>query len=252
MRKVQEMRKQAQKNNSPLLSNYPSDFWAEYRNNYARYDDLFNRMYRGFAYFMQEPAEPIADITENFTNDVYNHLLVNDKKYSELFRINSIDDDDYSLLNNYDVTETMQKSTSENGSVDVGARSDSQSYTKGAQTDSASMSYGQKTTTSTDKVAPYDSDVFNNNSENSVIEGARSDTSNTIEGSRSDSTSTSLGAQHNTHADAGTENYTLTRVGNIGVMTATDLLDKHDKFWKAYNFYAMIFNDICRELLLLV
>ena len=212
-----------------LLSNYGADFWEEYRNNAARYDKIFRRTFLSFKYFLQESGEDISEITQNFTEDVYNHLMMNDKKYSELYRIHVVDDEDYSLLNNYNVTEKMDKDTSSNDTNTYGSRSDSGSDTRGAQSNSR-----------TNTVAPYNTNSFQNDN--------KSDESI---GQRMDSNSYTKGQQQDTLSNTGTEDYTLTRVGNIGIMTGTDMLQKHNNYWKVYEFYQMIFRDISRELLIL-
>lgn len=211
-----------------LLSNYGADFWAEYRNNAARYDKIFRRTFLSYKYFLQEAGEDIAEITQNFTEDVYNHLMMNDKKYSELFRIYSVDDDKYSLLDNYDMVEKMDRDTSSSDTNTYGSRTDSTSNTLGSQSNDL-----------TNKKAPYDSSTFNNEVE--TLENI---------GQRMDSGSMTKGQQQDSLSNTGTEDYTLTRKGNIGVMTGTDMLTKHDNYWRSYEFYMIIFNDICRELLL--
>lgn len=189
-----------------LLSDYSADFWNEYKNNSARYDKLFVRLYRSFKYFLQDDDETINEVVTDFVADVYNHLMINDKKYSELYRVYVVSDDDYSLLNNYNVTEIMDKDTSDTGDITTGAQNN----------------------TSTDKIAPYDSSSFNNLAESINNFGSRIDNRNL----------------------ASTEDYTLTRVGNIGVQTGADMLSKHSDYWKTYKFYEMIFKDIATELLI--
>lgn len=229
LKTVNDMWKYNKEQTSPkLLSDYGADFWKEYRDNAARYDAIFRRCFLSFKYFLQEPGETIAEITENFTTDVYNHLLMNDKKYSELYRIYVVDDEKYSLLDNYDMEEKLEKDTTENRTNQYGQRSDSTSNTVGAQSNST-----------TNTVAPYNSNTFQNDSSSSQSLG-----------SRSDSGSLTKGAQTDQLAMIGSEDYTLTRKGNIGVMTGTDMLVKHDKYWQTYEFYMYIFKDICRELLL--
>lgn len=211
-----------------MLSNYPADFWSDYIANHSRYDSIFRRMYKSYVYFMQEKDDEIADISADFKEDVYNHLLINHKKYSELYRINQISDDEYSLLNNYNITEKMDRDTTKDNDNSYGARSDT-----------TSNNIGQQTSNSTDKVSPYDTETLYNDSSNSTIMGARFDDGTYNKGSQDDEL-----------RETATEDYTLTRVGNIGVMTATDMLDKHYRYWNMYEFYTMIFRDICKELLL--
>lgn len=222
---VKDMYKYTSDNTLKLLSDFNADFWADYKTNYARYDKLFCRLYRSWFYFLQEHDETIAQITTNFTADVYAHLLLNEKKYSELYRINVIDDTKYSLLDNYDMTESMDRDTTSNNTNTYGSRTDGDTI-------------GAQTNTQTRKVAPFDSATFNNESEITEGMGARTD-------------SHTKGQQADTLNNTGTEDYTLHRYGNIGVATATDMMAKAKNFWTVWEFYEMIFRDIARELLMI-
>lgn len=214
MRKtVNDMFKYSKANNIKLLSTYGADFWQPYITNYDKYDALFRRMFVSFKYFLQEDEADIEDVVTDFVNDVYNHLLANDKKYSELYRVLVLPDNKYSITDNYDVTETMDRDTTSNNVNDYGQRSDSNGNT------------------STGSVSPYDNNTFNNSTQ------------------VSDTGSFTKGSEHDTLDNTGTEDYTLHRVGNIGVMTITDMLKKHTDYWSDYEFYTYIFKDIARELL---
>jgi len=92
--KVNDMYEYAKSVNIPLLSDFGEDdenitFWSDYVANYEKYDKLFRRMYMSFRYFLQEPVSrfdeliesEIGDITLDFIDEVYNHLMVNAKKY---------------------------------------------------------------------------------------------------------------------------------------------------------------------------
>ena len=127
---VNDMYKESSSKDAMLLSSYTSDFWSDYRTNYKHYDKLFRRMFKSFKYFLQEDDETISDITTNFTDDVYNHLLINNKRYSELFRIHVIDDNNYSLTDNYNITETMNKDSSNNSTNTYGERTDTTNETE--------------------------------------------------------------------------------------------------------------------------
>lgn len=269
---VNDMYKEASSKNVMLLSNYPATFWAEYIANYNRYDKLFRRMFKSFIYFMQEEDETITEITNNFTEDVYNHLLVNSKKYEELYRIHVIDDNNYSLTENYDISETMSKTgssstdnvygaRSDSGSAVEGARNDSTTNDKGAREDTTNTVIGSQTNDTVEKVAPYDSSTFANNTEKVDNNGSRTDSVKFNEGTQSDSSSYNKGEQNNTSTfnkgeqnDTSTnrsnESYESRRHGNIGVQTVTDMLNKHKQFWTSWDFYRYIFNEISKELLL--
>lgn len=159
---------------------------------------------------MQDGTESLAELTNDFTEAVYEHLMINRKKYEELYRIYILADDDYSLTDNYDITETMDRDTSINGSSTTGARTDSDS--------------------STSKVVPYDTNV---EYEDKAL-----------------SSSYNKGAETDSVSNSGTEDYTLHRKGNIGVQTVTDMISKHDTYWSKYRFYTTIFENISRELLI--
>lgn len=256
MYKTGDIYKYYRSQNTKMLSNFqPSevndDFWADYRTNYARYDAVFNRMFNSFWYFLQDRQGTIAEVAADFTQAVYDHLMINEKKYSELYRIEVIPDEDYSLTNNYNITEVMDKDITDNNDNTYGQRIDSGSFTEGSRSDSASNTLGSQTTTVTDGIAPYDSDVFSNNKESETVAGSRQDSSSFTKGSQSDSSSNTKGQQIDDLNRTYTEDYTLTREGNIGVQTATDMIDKHKKFWSLWAFYEYIFKEISKDLLLI-
>lgn len=220
-----------------LLSDYTHtgdlDFWAEYRTNHARYDKVFNRMFNSFYYFMQEDGQTVSEVLDAFREDVYNHLLMNDKKYDELFRVQVIPDDDYSLVNNYDMYEYMDKDGTDNQDNTYGQRQDSGSFTKGSREDSS---------TNTGKVAPYDSSTFAENTQEVI---------SSTEGQQLDSSTNTKGSQIDDLNRTFTEDYELHRVGNIGVQTVSDMLQKHIKLWSVWEFYEYIFKEISKDLLML-
>lgn len=240
---VKQMYNKCKADNTALLSTFNANFWAPYIANYSHYDSLFRRLYDSFAYFLQEWGDSVEEVTNDFTADVYNHLLVNEKKYAELFRINVLADENYSLTNNYDMTEVMSRQTGET----IGSRTDNEQTTLGSRTDTTSATQGQQDSSTENQVTPYDAEEYYDNGRNISRSGERTDTSSSIIGGQTNNTQNIQGSQSN----SGSENYTLTRKGNIGVMTATDMLEKHKGFWTLWDFYGMIFGDICRELLVI-
>lgn len=216
---INGMYRYAKENNEKLLGSYAGTWWADYLSNSEQYDAVFNRLYYSFYYFMQSSVETVDDVLAHWQEDVENLLLLHDKEFSELWRVKVLAADAYNLVNNYDMTETLQKTTGES----LGSRSDSYTNTVGAQNNST-----------TNKVAPFDTEQFKN-------EGQME----TSLGNRSDSGSATTGAQQN----SGSENYTLKRSGNIGTMTSTDVMQKHVNFWTAFDFYHYVFGVIARELI---
>ena len=269
---VNDMYKESSSKDTMLLSSYTSEFWSDYRTNYKHYDKLFRRMFKSFKYFLQEDDETISDITTNFTDDVYNHLLINNKRYSELYRIHVIDDNNYSLTDNYNITETMNKDSSNNSTNTYGARTDTTDETEGertdtnnvvlgSRTDNTNTQYGEQNNSTTSKVAPYDSETFANNNKTDELVGSKTDVVNFSKGEETDNNTTTKGVQINNASfikgsqvdsinSSSNEGYKLTRKGNIGIQTVTDILDKHKRFWTKWDFYNFVFMEISKELLI--
>lgn len=225
---VNEMFDYARNNNLKLLSDFEANFWQEYLTNHSQYDALFRRMFFSFKYYLQYGDESVETVTNDFINEVKHHLMLNKKKYEELYRVYTLADENYSLTENYDVTETMKKETGSTDNNTYGSRQDTLNYNKGAQSNDT-----------TEQVTTFDSDSFNDDRKYINSDGARVDNSTNTKGEQKD-----------TLINSGTENYTYTKKGNIGVQTVTDMISKHEKFWSGYMFYEKIFEDICAELLI--
>ena len=215
MKTINDLYKFANENDLKLLSEFNADWWAEYVAHSGDYDLVFRRLYYSFMYFMQSRDETIAEVTENFISDVENILRVHSKEFEQLYRVHTLNKEAYGLTDHYDMREVMAKTTGDT----IGSRSDSQTI-------------GAQTSGTTTKVAPYDSETFYNNNDAQISSGARSD-------------SQTYGSQVN----SGSENYTLTRKGNIGVMTSSDVIQKHIGLWESFNFYHYVFGVIAKELL---
>ena len=250
LKTVKEMYESAVLKDTALLSTYSGDFWKDYVANHKEYDRLFMRMFKSFKYFLQDGNESIDDVLTNFIEDVKLHLMVNSKKYSELYRTYIVSDNDYMLLDNYNVKETMNKQNTYEGSDVLGERNDITNDTIGAITTNTTSTIGAQSNSEIKKVSPYDSNEFNNESGTDSSFGTRSDTGNTTTNEHTDNLTFTKGQQTDSHSNNSTESYELTRKGNIGVQTGADMLKKHNSFWTPYEFYTMIFKDICKELLL--
>ena len=154
------------------------------------------------------------------------------------------------LLDNYNVKEIMNKQNTYEGSDVLGGRDDVTNDTIGAITTNTTSTIGAQSNSEIKKVSPYDSNEFNNESGTDSSFGTRSDSGNTTTNEHTDNLTFTKGQQTDSHSNNSTESYELTRKGNIGVQTGADMLVKHDRFWNSYEFYTMIFKDICKELLL--
>lgn len=229
---------------TPLLSNYSvqdieKDFWAFYRDNYQIFDRYFSREYETFVFGFRDKDQTTAENAAEFSQAVKDLLTVNHKKYEELWRVETVDDDSYSMLENYDLTEHLEKE------LNKGQQTNTSNTTEGAQTDNTTLTYGDKTETTTAQISPEDDEAWRNRDKATTQNTAQNDTQQTTKGARTDTGSTTEGAR----TDG--EEYTLTRKGNIGVQTATQVMQLHDDFWKGHNFYKVIFNDIAAAYLLI-
>ena len=202
------------------------DFWdLTYGAAAAEYDREFARRYKNFYYFDFLEEEDKTASVANFKFDVLSILTMNRKRYEELYRIEVITDEDDPLTYNYDLTEVTGKQHQSNVKG-------SQENTIGQHTDTIGAQ------TNTHSVAPYNEATFAPESQDESTQrqdtiGQHTDT----EGARTDTIDT--------------DEWTLTRKGNIGTMTASDLLEKHQKQWAStFKFMELIFDDIQKQLLL--
>ena len=344
---VSDMCNNAKVAEAKLLSTFNADFWAEYKNHSEYYDRLFGRMFGSFRFFDQQPKKfyediSTADITQvrmDFTDAVYDHLLVNSKKYEELYRVSQLADANYPITSNYDVTETKEETISKEGEEVSGERTDTSSTTHGAYEDSVTSVHGARTDSKSDTlgqrtdevtkayaqhidqtdetlgqrsdshsvtqgaqsnsretgIAGFNSSSYSDDANMSEQLGSRSDSSSdtigqqingkeitygahqdvdtTIHGSQSNSSSMTTGAQTDTVTDTKasrsvsgsdvkgeqtdtfehsiSDEYTLRKVGNIGVKTVSEMLGEHIDLWTSYEFYRYIFKEICADLLLI-
>ena len=167
-----------------------------------------------------------------------------------------------------------------------GAKNTNENTTYGTKTTNENTTYGSGSSETVGEVSPMDSNMFYNNNKNStttsektdskqitnsgftdskqtaystftdtktINEAERTNTSNNVvnsgEQNNSSNNTYTKGEQSDTHNHDETESYNIRKRGNIGVQTATDMISKHNQFWNSYEFYTLIFKDICKELL---
>lgn len=202
------------------------DFWEEtYEANTAVYDREFARRYTSFEYFDFMEADTIAEARENFHADVLSILTFNKKRYEEMYRVFLVEDEDDPITCNYDMTETTGAQHTSSVKGEQTNTTGAQENTTGAQTD-------------THNVAPYNSGTLT--AESSDVSGSRTDNF----GEREDTD----GERTDTYDS---DEWTLTRKGNIGVQTAADILRLHTQYWtETYKFFNLIFDDIAKQLLM--
>lgn len=274
--------------NTKMLSGFTSsvdsthDFWKPYRDNSAYFDRMFKKMFSSWFPFDQEGE--LADVSEDFAEDVKAWLMINDKRYSELYRIQTIaDDEKYSLTDNVYEVETIEESGEHSSEFNKGAQTDTEDLerVKGSQTDTqdnervkgqeqidtdATNTTGSTGKTITNSVSAFNDSTFSNADKSeeeddsrtdtvdqTVTDGQRTDTEDlsTTYGQRTDTEDNSRVSGARTDTDSGSDSKTIerNRSGNIGVKTVSQMLDDQFKTWDAFNFYNLIFNEIARELL---
>ena len=185
-------------------------------------------------------------------------------------------------IENTDIT----GASNNNESMNNGAKNTNENTTYGAKNTNENTVYGSGSSETVGEVSPMDSNMFYNNNKNStttsektdskqitnaaftdskqttystftdtktINEAERTNTSNNVinsgEQNNSSNNTYTKGEQSDTHNHDETESYNIRKRGNIGVQTATDMISKHNQFWNSYEFYTLIFKDICKELL---
>jgi len=248
--------------NIKMLSGFTSsvdpthDFWKPYRDNYTYFDRMFKKMFSSWFPFDQEGE--LADVSEDFAEDVKAWLMINDKRYSELYRIQTIaDDEKYSLTDNVYEVETIEETGEHSSEFNKGAQTDTEDLerVKGQEqidTDATSTT-GATGKTITGSVSAFNDSSFSNADKSVEADDSREDTldQTVTEGQRTDTEDNSRVSGARTDTDSGSDSKTIerNRSGNIGVKTVSQMLDDQFKTWNGFNFYNLIFNEIARELL---
>lgn len=279
---INDIYKENKEANKPMLSDYDAIFWVVYYTQHQYFDRVFRNKYKSF--FPMDQDGDISDVSDSFREDVYSWLMLNDKRYRELYRVNVIEDNEaYSLTNNYDLTETVYRTEDMQGERVKGSEtiSDTGSTIYGAQTVAANtelvtgsqengtsetFNKGEQENETENTVSAFNSQTYEPETKTVTTDGAREDGREVTEtrGSRTDTNETST--SYGTHTDTSsaqkvdgertdtesrgvTTESTLHRVGNMGVSTVDDMLQKHVATWAAFNFYDFIFDEIAREFL---
>ena len=285
---IKDIYKYNKEENIKMLSGFTSsvdpinDFWKPYRDNYTYFDRMFKKMFSSWFPFDQEGE--LADVSEEFAEDVKGWLMINDKRYSEMYRIQTIaDDEKYSLTDNVYEVETIEESGEHSSEFNKGAQTDTEDLerVKGSQTDTqdnervkgqeqidtdATNTTGSTGKTITNSVSAFNDSTFSNADKSeeeddsrtdtvdqTVTDGQRTDTEDlsTTYGQRTDTEDNSRTSGARKDTDEGSESKTIerNRSGNIGVKTVSQMLDDQFKTWDGFNFYYFIFHEIARELL---
>lgn len=255
---IKDIQDYTKEHNVKMLSEYGADWWKGYRDNYQYFDRLFMKRFSSWFPFDQEYSEGIASIQQDFTFDVYAHLMANDKRYSELWRVNVIPDNDaYSLTNNVDYTESYEEDNGRNVTYNKGSQVNSDegftAYGEKTDTEDLSKTYGLHESDITNSTSAYNQTEFTPVDKTEESDAEHTDTednSRTYGSHRDDRTNIHHeGAREDSTGETGSKDYTLHKVGNMGVQTVDDMIKKHIENWTMFNFYELVFDEIARDLL---
>lgn len=236
---VDKIYKYCRDNDIKMLSNFDADFWEVYTENYEYFDRLFWRTYKSFVPYGLIESEDDEELCVEWIYDVIAFLEANEKRYSELWRLQEINDIDYNILDNYNVTETHTSLTSGSSTDNIGAKtetksgsttvggisvSDSNSYIHGArsETDSETLNYGEDVTTtevdlsvgqqqntSEDKVSAFNESSYSPKEYVQNDLGSRHDTTETVE-TRDEHTDSKSGTHtENSYTDSETKSHSI-------------------------------------------
>ena len=228
VRNVNDMYNYASQNSLKLLSDYSAEFWADYNENYEEYDKIFKRMFKSYVYYDQDITgdNPVSDVTEEFIDAVKGFLFINNKRFSELYKLYVSEEELNPYYNQY-IRQTR-----------TGSRLLESESVLGSRTDSSSVTSGQRTDTSTNQVMTFNSADF---VDASKVTNAK--------GQEIDSTSATKGSETDTQEVNETSGGTVIMQG--ATSSITDNARKFKDMWSGYEFYTYIFKEICKEFLLI-
>lgn len=232
-RTVNDLYQYAKEHDVPLLTDFTShvdsvnDFWAEYNNDYEMFDWYFCRMFKNYRYFDQdiEGENPIEDVFHDFQFAVYGMLTIKDKAYTQLWKI-QMDTNIPSPTSDYDLTETKTVSKTTEGE-----------YVSGERTDESSESIGEKTNTSTSQVMAYNSSSFVDSSKETDVLGAQTNTGSLTKGEQTNSEDRTETTEYENRIHGSKNN-------------PNEMLNNYIDTWNNYSFYKLVFDDICKQFLL--
>lgn len=226
---VKDMYDYTSENSIKLLSDFTADFWTEYKNNYTYFDELFRKFYKNYLYFEQEDDAEVNEVQTDFTSSVYEWLLLNSKRYSELYRIHIADDTKYDIYGNINLVESNEHGYEKEKEAIYGQR-----------TDVNNLQVGEQHFSGLDKNTPH-----NSNNENSFKSDAN------YSGTRNDISQFTKGQENDNSGEVLNGSYETTTTGNNGNVLPVDIMNKHTNFWNKYCFYRLIFDELAEQFLLL-
>jgi len=254
-RNVDDMYKYAKDNNLYLLSNFNADFWNDYVANHTDYDRMFRNMFKSYRYYDQDAyslddsANGVDEVTDNFIFSVKMYLMANEKRFNELYRIKVLDTSTISVTNDYKIVETMDGTKTYDGTVTEGLRSDTKTTSIGARSDSQNSTIGAKEDSTTNQKEGFNSSDFSDDNKSVNNYGTQQNSLTNNIGAQSNSETLNKGQQVDLDNHTEDNDYTLTKEGSLG--NPYDNITKFQKVWNNFEFITYIFKQIGEELLLI-
>lgn len=226
--KIEKLYKQAQTENTSMLPiNTSYTWWSEYEDNYSIFDRYLLDTFRSFYYWVNfTDDETSSEILADFKSAVSSFLAVNQKRYAELYRVHTLENSAYDIVNNYSVTETKSgtytdgqrsdsisethnntltegartdtESATHSNEITEGSRTDTENVTQGAQTNTDTTNLGAKEDTNENQISAFNSTSYQDSDYATTNYGAQTNSNTSAIGSRTDEMSSVKGAQINT------------------------------------------------------
>lgn len=235
MIRVYDIFKYAKDNNKTLFPIDPNYSWWEFYTAAMAptFDRLFMKRYKNFVYWDQDEDSTAATVWADLYNDFQGCMPLWDLKFSRLAEIAGYAN--FDPVENYSMTE--EETTME------GARTDGRTLTYGARHEETETNDDAYTDVHTGAVSPYDADTMANADKMTDEMDAKRNTGTFDANERQDGESYSKGSQENRR--------TLSRHGNIGVISGNKLLAEYIEQWSDFTDYVFrIFDEVCKTCLL--
>lgn len=162
--------------------------------------------------------------------------------YAEMVKIDKME---YDILNNYDLKETFTRTSNGENSANSSSNSNGASETKTSNTSSSeNNNFNLFANTPQTEVG----ETFTHASTKSKDKNTTNDTSSTNGNNKNSNTTSSTSSSNFTD----NETYENHKIGNIGVQTQSDMLEKHLILQKKLKRIKMMFFEDCEELFMMV
>ena len=203
-----------------------TDFWADFVDHQDLYEKYFAKRYKSYRYYDQDidGDNPVEDVLDDFQDAVLAFLHLNDKKYTQLYKIELINN--MNPLDDYSITETK-----------TGTKNSGRTYTSGAREDHGSQIIGEYEDTTLGQVMAFNSSNFVDNAKTINSGDGRTDSNNFNKGQQVDTDDIDID-ESSSRTESGYKS------------NPVETLTKYKEAWDGFSFYATIFDDICKELLL--